>query len=165
MKRCISALLLLFTVFSACAQSVERDIYSGSGSGFAVSGSLQLQSNVGELASVTMSGGSVILTQGFIQPEPALITFSSQQSSDPVFSAYPNPVINVLTLSIEAAADEDIGISVFDETGRLIITRQVTVRKNVKSDALLDLGQLDAGVYLVRLLSGSLNQSVRITKL
>ncbi len=64
---------------------------------------------------------------------------------DQAISVYPNPVSDLLTINFSNADITDLSLSVIDVTGKTLITEDVT-RQVVQ----LDLSQLSAGVYLIR---------------
>jgi hypothetical protein len=68
-------------------------------------------------------------------------------------SLYPNPAHSLITISSPEAGDGPATIGVFDQMGKEVMARQVTVAGGLKET--LDVQGLPAGVYLVRLVEAS----------
>ena len=76
---------------------------------------------------------------------------------------YPNPAGNVVTLNFDAEEKADIQLTVFTLTGKLKLTQPILLQRGRTSFA-LDIGNLNPGVYLVRISDGKQMFSIRMIK-
>ena len=65
-------------------------------------------------------------------------------------SIYPNPATNVLKLSLENGFSKNTGLEIFDETGKLVMSKQLQ-NLDFKGIIQLDITSLSNGRYFVRL--------------
>lgn len=130
--------------------AIQNNVLSSSGSSFS-DGSMVIDFTFGETFTSTLPASTIILTQGFQQPIRKKLSII-----DPVvgvedlgnynFSVYPNPFNHEVT--IELSSPEEIQITVYDNTGRLIysdLTNALTTT--------LDLSALAVGNYQILLSS------------
>ena len=149
---------------SIFSQAIQRGTIFSSAGHYGTSSNLQLQSNIGELMTNTFSN-QTILTQGFVQPEPPIVTFTNNyQNIDGV--AYPNPVSSVLYLVLNNIINSELNIEVFDMLGN----KQIVEIKNEdflsKSQYQLHFEKFDSGIYFVRIVSqdNKLNKTFKVNK-
>ncbi len=145
--------LILFLSFSTTAfsQSVQRHVFCTSGS-YANSGSVILESNIGEFFIETYSGPSNILTQGFIQPDLSIITYIGNNDSNYEGSVYPNPVKNILYLDLGEQKYNNLMVEIVDVLGRKKVSQQVS--NLYRADRCeINFESLPSGVYFVRVYS------------
>jgi hypothetical protein len=71
------------------------------------------------------------------------------------FAMFPNPALDQLTLDVNLNADRTVKVSVGDITGRTHILRSFDLFKG-NSRATLDVTQLPAGTYFVRVENGEI---------
>ena len=126
------------------SQSIKRSVYSGTSGCYANTGSVRLQSNVGELVVPTYTAGSSILTQGFIQPELMLTTSNHMLSYNPVFSVFPNPISDQLNIKVALDAGEEFEIQVFDIIGKMVYHKKEIANTVGDNLYLMDLSELNS---------------------
>ena len=86
-------LLLLICSAAVQAQSLSPQVLS-SGGGYAEGASLSLSYTIGEIAVETLTGTSLVLTQGFQQPLDVGGTFTPESMyPDWKVQTWPNPVV------------------------------------------------------------------------
>lgn len=137
-------------VIAACAadgQSLSPQVIS-SGGGYYSAGSSSLSSTTGEMTMVaTFSSGSVVVTQGFQQPEDLGVGLTELPDAGGV-SFGPNPTTGRVNLFFKSTDAEEMLISVFDLKGSLITS--IKTEKNESSNFItFDLSMLPAGDYLL----------------
>lgn len=112
-------------IFSINAQSIERSVISSSGISNVQSGA-SLEWTLGELATETFFGQSVILTQGFQQSR---VWFTSVEEIQPLeIFVYPNPVNNVLV--IEQPSAKTLQVELFNLTGKKLLNLKTEKRQH-----------------------------------
>ena len=115
--------VLISTVFSlfvliAMSQTLERQVISSAGS-FSTAGGITLSSTVGEVAVTTMIAGTVVLTQGFQQPNPEDFTaVPDEQKINLNYKIYPNPTSDQLVVEFTADKPTELSIQLFDLNGK-----------------------------------------------
>ena len=142
-------LLLLFIIFSKInfAQSISPVVIS-SGGGFTANGSAMLSSTVGEPMVETFSAGTVILTQGFQQPEDFGVSVKDLVHPAAGFSFGPNPTAGSMNLWFDDRSEANVSITLHDIEGKLIFANEI--RKAAGSNYIsMDLSEFAAGEYLV----------------
>jgi len=75
---------------------------------------------------------------------------------------YPNPTTDLVTLSLSLTQSSDIEIQVLNVTGQLITTIQET--QILSTSYQINTADWSAGVYVVRVQAGTVNQSYRLIK-
>ena len=115
-------LLFVFTVafvISAHAQSLSPTVIA-SGGNFSSVGGTSLSYTIGELAAIqTFSSASVILTQGFQQPNDVLNgLLDIEKGADGSFSVYPIPAQTTLWYGYEFNEAGKVEVSMFNILGQ-----------------------------------------------
>ncbi|MEO8085353.1 MAG: T9SS type A sorting domain-containing protein [Bacteroidota bacterium] len=130
------------------AQSLSPTVIS-SGGGFSANGSAMLSSTVGEMAMVeTFNNTSVILTQGFQQPEDFNVSIKSVDHSVAGISVFPNPSSGLIKLVFETSEELDLSIVIYDLNGKIIYRN--SARKATQNNFIaLDLSAFAAGDYIL----------------
>jgi hypothetical protein len=115
------------------------------------------------LAPVALSVASANSSSSLALTSEAAVT--AGELADAQVNLFPNPTSGAVTVSAPAQPGEKIIISVTDGLGRTV-HREETVAGGQQINTQLDLGQkgLKAGVYFVRIESGSLNRVLRLVK-
>lgn len=144
--------ITLFAVFGivcsgiAVSQSIERSVIGSSG-GFSAVGNVQLSWTAGETVIATASAGSVILTQGFQQPETGTSSVKPVDLAS-VLKVYPNPSNGIFKVSYAtnaASAADMVSTTVYDGAGKMVYSgRKMDLSSG---EAELDLSNLPGGVY------------------
>lgn len=92
-----------------------------------------------------------------------IISISSKENSDGLFSAYPNPAKDQLTIQLQSAKSETFTISVLDQKGVPVMTENINVKEGL-TNLYRDISQLEDGVYTLVVTSSSSSQKQRIIK-
>jgi large repetitive protein len=79
------------------------------------------------------------------------------------YTVYPNPVQNILTIRINAAASEKIMVEVMDMNGQRIITRSFSIAEGEQSLP-LDMSRLGNGTYILKITMGGKVMSKLVNK-
>jgi uncharacterized repeat protein (TIGR01451 family) len=69
-----------------------------------------------------------------------------------ISSVYPNPCKGNITLRLQGLSRGDVELQVFDQTGRLLVTKQLKVQSTSEFKVALELGGLSKGNYVLRIL-------------
>lgn len=96
-------------------------------------------------------------TANFVTWPTAIVNVNEQDFS---ISTYPNPIKNIVTISITGAIKEGSTIMLTDMTGKILKTHQVTEHKTEMSMA-----ALPSGNYLLKYSDGEHNEVVKINKM
>ncbi len=122
-----------------------------SGGGDAETGYLHVSWTIGDLAVATLTGGNMMITQGFQQP------FDVDMGTNPEevlweISLYPNPVKDVLMVRFGMEQPADFLIEVRDMTGRILFVREH--RQVMPGQVLrINTSEYSEGIYVVKLSS------------
>jgi hypothetical protein len=109
-------------------------------------------SSIGEPAIMTFSNSSIILTQGFLQPEIL-------PCKDLNFSYYPNPAKEEIVIEAYGCEVQVQFLELYDTWGRMITG--IEPRKDNK----VHLGDISPGVYFIKiLLTNSESKTIKIVK-
>jgi len=163
MCRLISLLCALF-IFTNLVQGQFTMAPSviGSGGGYAESENISLSWTLGELAVSTLSGGDLMLTQGFQQPTVLGVGIIANEADWDIL-VYPNPVGNELRIRFNIQDPEDFLIEIQDVTGRLI---QQIQQKNVDpgDELVINTSTFAYGIYFLKVFTTD-RQQVQVTSL
>ena len=149
MRKVVSFLfsLCLLSVV-AHAQVILASSVIASGGGYAASDNLSISWTLGELAVTTLSGGDMILTQGFQQPFDIGVGIGQDEVIWEI-SAYPNPVKDELRIRFNIDRQREFWIEVQDVTGRLISLEQH--KQIYPGDVVpLNTSKIKAGIYFLK---------------
>ncbi|MEN8156986.1 MAG: T9SS type A sorting domain-containing protein [Bacteroidota bacterium] len=161
MKKAAAIVSMFFLVIATLsAQVILAPSVISSGGGYFEDDNLSISWTLGELAVTTLSGGDLILTQGFQQPFNTGVGITEIEM-DWQISVYPNPVIDELYIRFDISDPGDFLIEVQDVTGRLITQKQ---HDQVKPGDIVLLGtsHYTPGIYFLKVLNGD-RQQVQVT--
>ena len=150
-------LFLIFVSFIMChpigakAQSTSPDVIATSGDYFS-NANYSVAWTLGETMGETYSQATNFLTQGFNQPDYGTLTFAENPNSGTSIIAFPNPVINDLTISFESN-NKFYLVKVFDAIGNLIKIETITA--NINSVYKIPFSSYSSGVYLVQIINNN----------
>ena len=156
MKKFIITFLIAGTsLFLSSAQSLSPDLVTTSGD-YYTSATASLSWSLGEIVIETYAASSVILTQGFQQPDYNTTSIKEVKSfTDFSVSVFPNPVNDFLNIQIGAGADL-VTLNLYDLYGKLITTRIVNSPDG--QQAQFDVSGLSKGYYLLKVIKLSNDQ-------
>jgi hypothetical protein len=70
---------------------------------------------------------------------------------------FPNPAKNVISIEFETATDNTVNVSIFNAQGRIVMEETIT-----QGNSVLNVSNLQKGIYIVRLSAPSLNETVKL---
>jgi hypothetical protein len=155
--------ILIFMVFALSAKSQVKQEVIASAGGYSTATGVSLSWTLGEtiVPAFTSPDGSVKLNHGFQQQ--TIVTTVEENIDIPVeVKIYPNPASDILNIGFESAVETEISLTILDSHGRLVKSDRVealTVEKQV------NLQDLPAGVYYLRLIKGRLINVYKVVKL
>jgi hypothetical protein len=119
MKKLFFLLITSALVYAAQAQVLTPSVLASTGA-FAVAAGHSFSYTVGEMAAVeTYTSSSVILTQGFQQPDDILNgLLDIEKDADGAFSIYPIPATGHLWFGYEYSERGHVDVAMYDMTGR-----------------------------------------------
>jgi hypothetical protein len=162
MRKIISFIIAL-TPGLLLAQTAERQVIGSTG-GWATSATMQVSSTVGEAVTSTQSAATVVLTQGFQQPNNYGVGIVEIKSGLSV-NAYPNPASQAVTLDFKVDKPVQFNVNLLDNLGREIAPQQ-TLDLSTDTQKTISLSGMAAGQYFIHLSSadGSVDRSIKIIK-
>ena len=92
---------------------------------------------------VNMNGSNY--TTNVVRLKPAIISF-------PVINIYPNPVVDIATISVLSVTKETATIIISDMYGKMISSKKMQIEKGVNKLELLEFNNLPAGVYMIKMI-------------
>lgn len=167
MKKLFLFLFIVISCQMTSAQiSVERQVIGSTGN-LTNSGSVIASSNIGEAIISTFSNTSLVLTQGFEQPDTMLITGTDMEDGIKMeISAYPNPARNQVILDFKLEQTMDIGIDIYNESGQQMKNQLQTKVQN-KDKQELDFTGFSPGNYFIVIKSndGKISRGIKVQKI
>lgn len=151
---------------TVCAQSIERSVigaYGGSGT----AGTIEVDMTVGEVAITTGETGTMVVTQGFHQPDDGITSIDKPLGISVQYSLYPNPTTDKLYLELSAERSTEVQVEIIDARGRNTPLEAVSVMVSGQVSALeWDTDRLAEGMYLVvvKNAQGEISGSIRFQK-
>lgn len=148
MKNIVLLVSLLIVSFAQAQTTISRQVIGSTGGSFA-NATIDVNYSVGEAVITTATSGSIILTQGFQQPDFGVGALSEVDLTNSI-TVYPNPtsgVLNIL-LSENVAKNGTVLVDVYNLQGKLVFHGEEFA--NSTSGILqLDLASLHTGQYLI----------------
>jgi len=159
MKRFFAGLIAVIFSLSVSAQ-VKQEVIASAG-GYNVAGGISISWTLGETIIPTFTNGGLTLTHGFQQQ---LIVTTVEENIDILVSVkvYPNPVSDVITILFEEVVESEINLTLLDSQGRLV---KKDVIEATVSEKQINMQDLAAGVYYLRLTKGKLVNVYKVIKL
>lgn len=160
--------LILCIIFCACTATVfgqyeQRSSLGMSGSTSKVTSgdtSYYVLASVGQQSVIgTIGNETYTMRQGFQQP-PIRVMSSSGDVTGLEATVYPNPVGSFVTVAFGASIDTDIQSILYDIQGRNITSMTLAPTQSFQ----LDMSQLAAGTYILKIWVGNDNFSTRLIK-
>lgn len=152
--------------FATNAQSLDRQVI-GSAGGFDSQGGYSLSFTVGEPVVETAISGTLVLTQGFQQPDDIKVGVNDIVKLEMDYSIFPNPTANQLTVQLSADEVVEVYISLHDMLGKELSQLNRTVLVDGVTQQQYDLSSLAAANYMLILSDkqGNLLGQFKIQKL
>lgn len=166
----IVVLALSMLSYKGYAQvSLSNTVIASTGN-YSSSSNYNYSSTAGEAVIVTLSGSSMVLTQGFHQPLNSNSTTSvEQQYADANFSVlvYPNPTSNHISIEIETDKNVDLNIEVIDMLGKICGKVKQVNQFTGQSVYQCELSGYSSGLYFIKVSSKDelYNKTIRVQKI
>jgi hypothetical protein len=159
MKRSVFVLLTILFVLSANAQ-VKQEVIASAG-GYNVKGGLSVSWTLGETIIPTFTNGNLVLSHGFQQ---RLIVTAIEEHLDIAVNVkvYPNPASDVVNIGFDEPVAGEISITILDSQGKVIKEDMIEATMTEKQ---INLQEIPAGVYYLRLNKGKLVNVYKVVKL
>jgi hypothetical protein len=153
MKNLTLLFFLQIFILNAYSQNIYPEVLS-SACGTLSNAQYEVDWTLGEPVIETISGNSIILTQGFHQPHYFLT--SIQESPDFSIQIYPNPASSIIT--IKTSSKQALTAILYDLNGKKLNEIRFT------ESAELDISSLSESVYLLKITDQD-NSIVRLTRI
>ena len=143
---------MLMTANLAFGQDVQLSpTVIASAGNYSESGDISLSWTLGEIAVSTLSGGDIVLTQGFQQAYLVGTGFDLDPISWQII-AYPNPVSSELKIQFDVLEVSNFLIEIQDVTGRILSLEQY--KEVFPGDVIqVEMNSYKSGVYFFRVSS------------
>jgi hypothetical protein len=157
----------LFVCGFLASQELKPDVIAAAGDYFKNSTSgVSISWTLGEIATETLApnGSSVILTQGFQQPNYGPTWVPAIKDFDFEIKVYPNPTTDYIKIELRDNLEIEMNVDMYDAIGRKLIA---TKMESGVTEKTIDVLNLRAGIYFLKLTSTD-QQSMRtyqITKI
>ena len=122
-KRIFLVLSAIFLSVCSYAQFTLEPGVIASGGSYAETETMSISWTLGELATATLAGGDMILTQGFQQPFDFGTGINPEKLNWQI-TAFPNPVSDVLFVRFDIQRTREFRIEIQDVTGRVLSLEQ-----------------------------------------
>jgi hypothetical protein len=159
MKRhiCISILVLFTLIVQA---QVKQEVIASAG-GYNTSGGLSISWTLGEVIIPTFKNGDLVLTHGFQQK---LIITVIEENLDILIDVkvFPNPASEVVYIRFESTVNGEIDVNILDSQGKLVKTDKI---ESTMTEKQINLQEMPAGIYYLRLTKGKLLNVYKVVKL
>jgi hypothetical protein len=163
MKRNILISILILLSLAVTAQVKQEVIASAGGYNKSGDNTISISWTLGEtiVPTFTSQDGSLILTHGFQQK--LIITAVEETLEEMVkVTIYPNPASEIINIQFQSATDKEILLYLLDSKGGVVKTEKIEVATIEKT---IDLQNLPAGVYFIRMIKGKLINVYKVVKL
>jgi hypothetical protein len=165
MKKLLIFIVSCLLLSVGYAQSLDRQVLSSLGS-YITTPNMQLSATLGQVEVETYVKGSIILLQGFQQPDMLLPQGIGELFDELVeFKVWPNPVSDMVFLEFQTDKPLDLSLGIYDLQGRLLMpAMSLLVAGQLRHE--LDLSSFSPGLYLISIkepVSGSM-KTIRIEK-
>lgn len=146
------------------AQTAERQVIGTAGA-YTEAGGVSQSYTVGEMATATLSEGTIILTQGFQQSDDLSVSID-EPKLDFSAVAFPNPTMDGVTLDLNADRAIDLRIDLYDSAGKQFPVAESNIQLTGNTQQHINLIGFASGTYFIRLTdeSGQLNKTIQVQK-
>lgn len=147
MKTYIIAFATILLSLPAFGQTLERQVIGAAGTSSSTA-NMQISYTVGEPAVTTLSGGSIVLTQGFQQPDEDVTGIQSPEVLVE-YNVYPNPTTDQLNIRLFSEKPLIVQIQLLDISGKKVdnICQSASFSGEWRGE--IDLSNLPQGQYLL----------------
>jgi hypothetical protein len=149
MNRFIITTILVVSLFSIDRINAQQVIAAGGGE--AKSSTFTVAYTVGEIATLTLSGSTFIVNQGFQQPS-YVVTSIEDNLLTMDLKIFPNPTTGILHAEIAQSTEVMLQVRLYDIKGQLILEKEESLfdRQAIFD---LDLSNLTPGIFILKIFS------------
>lgn len=159
MKYYILILVTILIDLSVFAQ-MEQKVISSAG-GYNINGTFSINWTLGETIIPSFKNGDLILTHGF-QEKLIITTFEENIDVFVNIKVFPNPASEVVNIQFELPLEEKVVLFILDSQGKLV---QRDIIESSLTEKRINLQNLPAGIYYLRLSKGKLVNVYKVVKL
>lgn len=160
MKRLLFVVITSLSVLSVFGQ--KQEVIASAG-GFNTASGISISWTLGEtiVPQFRSQDGSIILTHGFQQQ---LIITTVEELLDALVSVtiFPNPASEIVNIEFEEPVDGEINLILLNSQGQLVKTGVI---ESTTVSQQLNLQDLPAGIYYLKLIKGKLSNVYKVVKL
>lgn len=161
MKRSILIFLSLLLAVSASSQ-YKQDVIASAG-GFNTATGISISWTLGEtiIPTFTSGDGTLILTHGF-QQQLIVTTVEENLETMVTVTVFPNPASDNVNIRFDEAIDDEVKLIIVNSNGKpvkSVIIEATTIEKQI------NLQDIPAGIYYLRLIKGKLSNVYKVVKL
>jgi len=144
------------------AQQARQEMISSAG-GYNMNGGMSLSWTLGSTVVPTLKSGdgNIVLTHGF-QNKVIITPARENLVHDLKMSVYPNPATDLIKIQFDAPLEKRVDLFLYSADGKMVKTDMVEAESIVKE---LDLQDLSAGIYYLRLKKGYSINVYKVVKL
>ena len=153
---------LTFLLFACCFVRLQAQQVITTAGGNAIGSGGSASYSVGQIVYKTNSGSVGSVAQGVQQPfEISIVSvFEEGNGINLLFSSYPNPTANSLTLKVENYNFENLNYQLYDSNGRMLVESKI-----YRSETVLSMETLPAGSYFLKVNNGPMEvETLKIIK-
>ncbi len=158
MKKLSVCLMIWAFSISVMSQIIEPQAITASGNTFS-SSNVVLTYSIGEIATETYKTSSLMLSQGFIQPEINVETGYTDPEISVDFKVYPVPATSYVFIESEEVR-ENMVVELYNISGSKLLTAQITENKMQ-----IDLKNLPASEYQLNIISSGQKKLIKSYKI
>jgi hypothetical protein len=93
-----------------------------------------------------------------------IVSVQREGRSGIITSIQPNPTANFVEIDLQPEFDGDITYTILDVTGKLLKTAVFSANNDALNTHMLDMSDLQSGLYFVTIQGGGINQNAKILK-
>ncbi len=149
MKNIAFFLSLCLIASISMAQSLERQVIGTAGD-YVENGDISLSYTIGEPVIETAITGSIILTQGFQQPDASRTASGVAETGVEVnYNIYPNPATDMLNVQLTSNEKVDLIVELYDMGGKKNMLKTSKFSVEGTSTQQFDVAHLAAAQYML----------------
>jgi hypothetical protein len=161
MKRSILIFFSLLLAVSASSQ-YKQDVIASAG-GYNTATGISISWTLGEtiIPTFTSGDGTLILTHGF-QQQLIITTVEENLETLVTVTVFPNPASDNVNIRFDEAIDDEVKLVIVNSNGKpvkSVIIEATTIEKQI------NLQDIPAGIYYLRLTKGKLSNVYKVVKL
>lgn len=118
---------MLLGIPAVRGQSSSPNVLNNSG-GYGVIDGNTFEWSIGEIVVSTQTGGSIIVTQGLLQPRDGKLAVPDTKLG-PLLNVFPNPSTSIININFNAPAEGTLAYKLMDVTGKLVMDNSYDVKQ------------------------------------